>query len=53
MSIAPVGGGAGYQPPEPVGASASRSAAAPAAPKAGDADHDGDTDAPGKLDVKA
>jgi len=53
MSISPVGGGAVYQPPEPVGASGGQSAAAPAASKASDADHDGDTDGPGKLDVKA
>jgi len=53
MSVTAVGGGAGYPPPVQSSPPAGQAAVTPPAPKAGDADHDGDKDSSGRLDVKA
>jgi len=52
MSISAVGGGAGYPPPVYTQAPTAPPSSGPAS-KVKDADHDGDKDTPGRLDVKA
>ena len=52
MSVSPIGG-SGYPVTAQEWAPTGQHAAAAQTTKAADADHDGDSDTPGRLDVKA